>query len=45
MVVGMLWLRFACVLDVMVMSSAYEVSCSGTGGSGMSDVYMLLTKV
>ena len=25
----------------MVMSSAYEVSFSGVGGCGMSDVYML----
>ena len=43
MVICMLWLRFCgCVIvciDVMVMSSAYEVSCSG--GCGMSDVYML----
>ena len=28
-------------VDVMVMPSAYEVSCSGAGGCGMSDVYML----
>ena len=40
--VCILWLRvlLTCV-DVMVMSSVYKVSCSGAGGYGMSDVYML----
>ena len=28
-------------VDVMVMSSADEVSCSGAGDGGRSDVYML----
>ena len=28
-------------IDVMVMVSAYEVSCSGAGGCGMFDMYML----
>ena len=32
---------FCSCVDVMVMSSAYRVSCSGAGGCGMSDVYML----
>ena len=27
--------------DVMVMSSTYEVSCSGAGGCGLTDVNML----
>ena len=27
--------------DVMVMSYTYDVSCSGAGGCGMPDVYML----
>ena len=30
----------ACV-DVMVMLSAYELSCSGTGGCCIFNVYML----
>ena len=33
-------LLLACV-NVMVMSAVYEESCSGAGGSVMSDVYML----
>ena len=35
----MLWLRFW--VDIMEMSFAYEIRCSGAGGCGMSDVYML----
>ena len=31
---------YLCV-DVMEMSSAYEVSCSGAGSCGISDVYVL----
>ena len=41
-VVYMLCLRFLLLcVDVMVTASAYEVSCSGACGCGMSDVYML----
>ena len=32
---------FTYALYVMVMSSAYAVSCSGADGCRMSDVYML----
>ena len=32
---------FSMCVIVMVMPSAYEESCSGPGGRGMSDVYML----
>ena len=26
-------------VDIMVKSTVYEVTCSGAGGCGMSDVY------
>ena len=32
-------------VDVMVMSSAYEVSCSGASGCGMCDVSLILRSV
>ena len=41
MVVCMLWLRFSYMCRCYGMSSAYEVSYSGAGGCGMSDMYML----
>ena len=44
MAVCMLWLRSCCrmlIVDVMVMSAAYELSCSSTGGCGMYDVHLL----
>ena len=28
-------------VDVMIMSSAYEVGCSGADSCGMSDVYII----
>ena len=36
------WAVWCLVCDaVIVMSSAYEVSCTSLGGCGMSEVYML----